>query len=250
MENTQTTVSNNFKRRLQKRYPASLKATLSNHIYYFKEHTQKHPENRVILYVRDSTCSQRYKGNLNTQDKFLRHELKMLNISIPDCFCEIGSGCIRDNSERAILAQAVKKAVELKLPILALSANRFLRSIDFNPKTNPSVLPTENELARLKAITQNVMLLTWLHPDLPDKDVRGFFSKIGQIAKGNKGGRPRQQIPGYKKRERLEKLPIVLELHNRKVKRCDIARMTGLKWDRVDSLIKNHAKTSFGRKDR
>jgi len=232
-------IATSILRRLERRYQNSSEAKASAYIHHLVEYIRQHPNILVILYVRVSTDAQAYNHNLELQIRYLRKELKKLNIPIIGSYREVSSGWILDPQERWNLVNAVQQAIAKKAVIVALSVNRFLRNINFNTKSNQEALPTEVEVEQFVQLTKGVPLLTLVHPDKTEKEVRGFISKLGQEIKGNKGGRPRQQIPGYKKRERLEKLPIVLELYNRKVKRCDIARRTGLKWDRVSSLIKN-----------
>ena len=112
------------------------------------------------------------------------------------------------NNERRALRKAVRKArVKIKKGksaiIIATSSDRFLRSRNFNTKTNPEVLPTEAEFVELRKLTRKVPLVTLLHPDMSPRQVRSYVSKWGQKVKGNKGGRPKMNKPGYKKQRRL-----------------------------------------------
>jgi hypothetical protein len=124
--------------------------------------------------------------------------------------------------------------------IVTTSSDRFLRNIDFHTKDNPCVLPTEFEFEELMKLTCDVPLLTLLNPDMSWKEVRGFQSIWGQQIKGNKGGRPKKNKPGYKKQIRLEKLPRVLRMHNKNISLGDIAVVTGIPKPTVWYWIKKY----------
>ncbi|MCP4610307.1 MAG: helix-turn-helix domain-containing protein [Planctomycetes bacterium] len=86
-------------------------------------------------------------------------------------------------------------------------------------------------------------LLTLLNPDMPLDEVRGYQSKWGRQAKGNKGGRPKKNKPGYKKQIRLEKLPCVLRLHNKDMSLGKIAAKTDIPKPTVWYWIKKYGDT-------
>lgn len=213
-------------RRLRERYLADLKpAKASEYLHHLKEYHKKHPNMKVVLYLRDSTRAQGHKKNLDTYEKVLRKKLKKLNVPVIGCYREISSGWVL-NGDRERLVIAARKARKYGAVILAPSTDRFLRSRSFNTQTNPDVLPTEGEFEELKKLTCGVPLVTLLHPDMPPMEVRGYQTRWGQKAKGNKGGRPKINKPGYKKQRRLEKLLRVLRLHNRGATLGDIMALT------------------------
>ena len=58
------------------------------------------------------------------------------------------------------------------------------------------------ELSNLKWVCGDVPLVTLHDPDIGWREERSIQSKRGQQQKGNKGGRPVNNAPGYKKRRR------------------------------------------------
>ena len=203
-------------------------AKASNYLYRLKRYHLKYPDMVVILYLRVSARSQDHNGNLLNQEMVLRRKLKKLGILVVDCFREVCSGWVTDH-HRGVLRLAVRKALQFKnAVILAVSADRFLRNKDFHTKNNRDVLPTIAEFEKLNKLTNGVPLVTYLHPNMPWKKVRGFQSKWGQRAKGNKGGRPRKRIPGYKKQRRVQRRDEVLWLHEQGKNLSEIAAKTGI----------------------
>jgi hypothetical protein len=51
-------------------------------------------------------------------------------------------------------------------------------------------------------LANGVTLATHLHPDASPSEVRSYQRKRGQRQKGHRGGRPRSNPPGHKKRLR------------------------------------------------
>jgi DNA invertase Pin-like site-specific DNA recombinase len=197
----------------------------------------------VILYLRVSARSQDHNGNLQNQKRVLRRRLKKLGIPVIDCFSEVISGWMTDHHLGA-LRQAVRKARQLEnTVILAVSADRCLRSRDFHTKNNPDALPTITEYERLKKLTRGVPLVTGLHPDMPWKEVRSYFTKWGQKTKGNKGGRPKYELqpPGNKKKIRKAKLPRVLELYRQGMNPSEIARTVDASRSTVSDWLVKYA---------
>ena len=200
----------NVRRRLRERYLLDSKtAKASEYLYHLKQYHKQYQDMIVVIYIRVSTGAQGYKRNLDTYEKVLRWKLKKLNITIIACYREVGSGWVLDG-DREVLVNAAKEAKKEKAVIVAPSADRFLRNKNFNTKTNPDVLPTEAEFEELKKLTGNVPLVTLLHPDRPPRKVRRYQTKWGQKVKGNSGGRPKENKPGYMKLRRQIKLPQML----------------------------------------
>ena len=222
-------VAANVRRRLRERYlPDSKIAKASEYLHHLKKYLKQHPDMRALIYARDSTGAQAYRRNLDTYEKVLRRKLKKLNIPVVGYYSETSSGWILDYDERLVLANATKKAIKQKAVIVAPSADRFLRNRDFNTKTNSDVLPTKAEYEKLKLLTRNVPLVTLLHPDMLPMRVRSWQTKWGQNIKGNKGGRPKVNKPGYMKQRRLEELPRVLQLRKNGTSWGDIFSLTGI----------------------
>lgn len=191
-------------------------AQASDYLYHCKSYLRKYPGTLVILYIRVSTGAQKYKHNLETLETILRSKLKKYKSSIVGCYRDVSSGWIL-NDDRRILINAAEKARKLmklgkNVLIITTSADRFLRHVDWTPQNN--ILPTQKMFKKLAELTFNVPLATLLHPNKQQngKGVRSYQAKWGQLIKGNKGGRPKKRIPGYKKKRRLEKLEQLKEL--------------------------------------
>jgi hypothetical protein len=187
-------------------------AKASKYLHHLKEYYKEHPDMQAIIYCRVSACMQEYNHNLDNHEVVLRRKLKKINVPVIGCFREISSGWILDADKRGALKDAVEKAKQNRnTVVVTTSSDRFLRNRDFTTK-KPDLLPTKAEFEKLRKLTCNVQLLTLLHPDMPPKKVRSYQTKWGRRVKGNKGGRPKINKPGYKKKRRLEKLPIVRQL--------------------------------------
>jgi hypothetical protein len=235
------------RRRVREGYlPDSKAVKASEYLYHLKEYHKQHPDMRALIYPRVSSGAQGYNGNLDTYEKVLRRKLKKLNIPVVGCYCEVSSGWIL-NEDRWALAKAVKKARRYirkgkPVVIISTSSDRFLRSRDFNTKTNPDVLPTEAEFEKLKKLTRNVPLGTLLHPDMPPRKVRSYQTKWGQKGKGNSGGRPKINKPGYKKKRRIQKLPRVLRLRKKGASWGKINALTGIPKTTAADWVKKYGK--------
>jgi len=231
-QRTNRSVAANVKRRLRERYlPDSKPAKASKYLHHFKKYHKKHPNMQALIYTRDSTGAQAYRRNLDTHKKVLRREHKKMKIPILGCYPEVSSGWIL-NDDRWALVKAVKKARKYirkgkPVVIVTTSSDRFLRN-EYFTTNGPDVLPTKAEFEKLKKLTRNVPLVTLLHPDMPPMEVRSWQTKWGQKTKGNKGGRPKVNKPGYKKKQRLEKLPRVLRLRKKGASWRDINALTGV----------------------
>ena len=145
---------------------------------------------RVVIYCRVSASAQERKKNLSNQVKNLKRELEQLGFIIIRTFREVGAGW---QEYRDGLLLAAEIARENNAVIVAESATRFIRSRDFNSKTNWKVKPTKAEYRRLQRETQGVKLATLVDPDAIPQKIRSYETKRGKKAKGNAGGRPRKQ---------------------------------------------------------
>jgi len=201
--------------RLNKEPAESIPAKASKYLHRLKDYYKKHPDMQVMGYGRVSRRPQKDKCNLDTYNIILRRKCKKRGIPFVGYFGEQNSGRIFDYEKREELIKAVKKAERLikrgkDIAILAPSTDRFLRNRKYTPQNR--LLPIEEDFKKLMELTHNVPLLTLLHPDMPLDEVTSYHTKWGQRVKGNKGGRPKINKPGYKKKRRLEKLPIVRQL--------------------------------------
>ena len=145
---------------------------------------------RVVIYCRVSASDQERSKNLSNQVKNLIREVEQLGFDVFDRIKEVSSGWQED---RDGLLLAAKIASENNAVIVAESATRFIRSKDFNSKTNWKVKPTKAEYRRLQRETQGVKLATLVDPDATPQEIRSYETNRGKKAKGNAGGRPRKQ---------------------------------------------------------
>lgn len=214
-------------------------ARASKYLQWLKKDYRKHPDMVAILYLRVSARSQDHKKNLRNHEKVLRRKLKHLGIRVIGCYCEVGSGWITDHT-RGVLRQAVRQARQLKnAVILTTSSDRFLRNRNFMVD-NLDLRPTEVEFKKLVKLTCGVPFVTYLPPNMAPRKVRGYQSKWGQRAKGNKGGRTIIKRPGYKKSRRKKKLPDVDRLLRQGKNPTDIARKVKIARSTVSDWIKRY----------
>ncbi len=213
------------RRRLREKYPPAVPGKASNYITSLEELVRKRIPLKAALLGRVSACMQNHKGNLNDQLVSLRQAVEAYAIPIVCEFKEVGSGWWH---ERERLDAAARRALDEGAVLLAESTDRFIRSIYYDSKRNPSAQPSVPEYEELRRATKGVTLVTILHPDTPWKEVRSYQSKRGQQTKGNKGGRPKINKAGYKKKSRLEKLSRVLRLRKKSASWGDINALTGV----------------------
>lgn len=184
----------------------------------------------VVIYVRESSHVQRWRGNLEAQERHLRRELAALGIRVIACFREVGSGWGEDLSgRRAAFASARARGVT----VVALSADRLLRSVDYST-TNQSAQPSLGEWTSLMHEAEGVALVTFLDPDMDWKNVRSYQTKVGIVKKNAKGGRPllNQDVP----RDTLFKRAIFQRRFYERSYR-EIARNLGLSWNTVSRWV-------------
>ncbi|MBL7186678.1 MAG: recombinase family protein [Phycisphaerae bacterium] len=214
------------KRRLQGKYPSGPAGKASNFIRHVDVLRGEQPHLKAVLTARVSERFQDHKGNLDGQLSRLRKFAHENGITIVGEYKWVGSGSWKEPGDR-------EAAADLAIPqgavLLAESTDRFIRSVYFNTKENPSVQPTDAEYQDLRNATKGVILATVLHPDTHWKEVRSYQTKRGQQTKGNKGGRLKKKPrPGYKKERRLEQLPHVLRLRSKGASWGDISALTGV----------------------
>ncbi len=188
----------------------------------------------MIIYCRVSGRVQERSQNLSDQVKNLKNESKQRGFVVLEIISEVASGWKED---RDGLLRTVEIAHENDAVVVAESVTRFIRSRDYNSKTNRNALPTGADYNRLQLETDGVELATLINPDATPEEIRSYETKRGKKSKGNPGGRPKKRDPGYKKRERQMYLPIVLERYKQNKNIAAIARSVNLKYDTVYSWI-------------
>ena len=158
----------------------------SDYLYHLDDLLGDEPL-KVILLGRVSYRTQKHKGNLDNSLTWMRNYLSDYNVVIVKEDKMVQSGMDDDRLKLEVVAEMAR---EVGAVILTESPDRYIRSIDFNTKTNPDALPTVGEYEKLIALVGDVKLATILHPDTPWKEIRSHQTKRGQEAKGKSGGHP------------------------------------------------------------
>lgn len=201
----------------------------SRYVHHAKKLAKSRPGTKVVLFCRVSTRDQNKTGNLRDQELSLRRAAKRLGLVVVDSYHEVTSGWIVDLPfGRTGLTWAAEAAKENDAIVLAESTDRFLRNRKFNSKKCPDLLPTKADFEELRRLTWSVTLATLLDPDTHPREVRAYETRRGQKAKGKKGGRPKNNPPGYKKRRRASLFPRVVTMHERGASLGEIASAVGV----------------------
>jgi len=225
------------RRRLQKKYPSTVPGQASKYIRHLDELIKEQANLKVVLFIRVSTRGQSDKGNLKDQLASLRKILKKHGISIVGVIRDLGSGWRNDKDG---LQYACEKAIELGAVVLAESTDRLLRSVYYHSVDDPYAKPSTEEYEDMLKVTNGATLVTVVHPDADLNETRSYHTKRGQQEKGRKGGRPKSKA-GYKKQERKEKLPKVLELREKGRSYREIEKRTGVKYSTAYTWVHKYS---------
>ena len=122
---------------------------------YISDNRSLKRRQRVVIYCRVSGHVQERSQNLSDQGENLKNELKQRGFVVLEIISEVASGWKED---RDGLLRAVEIAHENDAVVVAESVTRFIRSRDYNSKTNRNALPTVAEYRRLQRDTQGVNL--------------------------------------------------------------------------------------------
>lgn len=160
------------------------------------------PQRPLVLLNRVSTRRQERAGHLDDDRRSCLEHLSGCNVI--KLFGEVGSGKL--GPHRTVLKKAIKCAKRHGAVVVVSSRDRLIRAQDFDG-TNQSDDPTEEEYLALTKMARGVKLASIL---APWKRGRSAQIKRGQKARGNRGGRPPKKTPGYKKRWRKKKQPLVI----------------------------------------
>lgn len=211
----------------------------SRFIRHLKAYQRKHPDLAVVLYLRVSSGAQDHCGNLDTYEWKLRRACRKLSIRVVVVFRDVISGWVLDeNRDRLIAAVDYARQHEAETgvhtAVLAPCTDRFIRNRLYDCKRNPNVTPTEAEFRQLKALAGGVTLLTYLHPDMPLREVKRRQTRWGQQYKNRKGGGDRK--PGWRNRRKAKwqsearGLYQTLQSYREVAKRLGVSLRTAWKW--------------------
>lgn len=178
---------------------------------------------KVVLTCRVSGREQKRRRNLANQKDFLREQLQPVGVTVDGVIEHQGSGFDPQWLKRKLL-----RSYGGDVTLVAISTDRFVRSLFYHTKRNNNAQARTKDLVRLAICTFDLPLVTWLHPDASTEEVQRFQAMLGQWAKGRKGGRPANKRPGYKKRRREQMLHAVLKLRDSGKSQSQIQCETGI----------------------
>lgn len=186
-----------LQRRLKAKFPPP-----SNYFRWVRDLTPC----RVVIYARESSRWQDADGNLRCQIALLRRLLKKLGFSVIKVFKEAASG---QRYERSLLDRAAAYAQRHNATLVAEAVNRFVRPQYFDTQRFPNCPLHDDEMERIVEIAGSVPLATYLHPDTPEREVRGYQTRRG-ISERARAKRPAR----YRKARRESKAPSAIRLNN------------------------------------
>lgn len=139
----------------------------------------------VFLACRVSGYVQQRRKVLEESERFLRREMAKFAVRVKGVLKHCGPGY-----DPYWLNPLVCQVLREGGIILAETTCRFIRNERFHSRDRPRIQPTKSDLLKLQMETENVQLMTFLHPDATPSEIKSFQAKKGQREKGNKGGHP------------------------------------------------------------
>ena len=140
---------------------------------------------KVVLACRVSGREQERRRNLDGYEAHMRTEMERLDAVVVDVVCRQISGF-----DPYWIGAAVEIAKKHDAKIVALSTNRLIRHPAYHSERCWDAQARTPDLEYLKYWAQGVQLVTVLNPDASPREERSLQTKVGQCAKGRKGGRP------------------------------------------------------------
>ena len=163
------------------------------------------PGDKVVLACRVSGREQKRRGNDTGQEAYLRHELERRGAVVVLVYRRTVSGF-----DPYWLCPAIEAAKQCGAKLVALTTNRLIRPPGYHSKENPTAQARQCDLDELQWWLQGVEIVTLLDPDASPSEERSLQSKVGQWAKGRKGGRPQHDEQTALRRavvEAMKRLP-------------------------------------------
>jgi hypothetical protein len=167
----------------------------------FITHDGIRPGDRVVLCCRVSTRQQDHTGNLTAHERHLRAEIAARRANVVGVVRHVGSGF-----DPLWVGRAAYIAKRHNAKIVAIATDRLIRHPDYKStgtRYERNARACTEDLEDLNRYADGVELVTLTDPDATLADCMAVHKKIGQHAKGRKGGRPGKNPPGYKKERRL-----------------------------------------------
>lgn len=166
----------------------------------------------VAVVVYDRVSGRIQKENRETRKQLILKTCKVHGLNVIKYFAESVNGMSTSLNERKVFPKAVQFAKDNDAIIVAPAVNRILRT-DGNkdaPLMKADMKRLETFLRGLDC--ENVKFFTLISPNTPADRVSGELKKLGQKAKDNSGGRPRDLSCANKD----ELLPIVKKMYEQK----------------------------------
>ena len=167
------------------------------------------PGDRVFILARVSSSTQDHRGNLDEQARDLRREAEARGAEVVGSAETVGSGW---TPERFIAI--FDEARGLNAVVLARDVSRLVRHWNYRGRLDQYASPGHHGLMRLVDAAAGVRLLTVTDPASPPAIERGEQVRAGQLAKGNRGGRPVKRPPTACKARRDGMMPEARELRS------------------------------------
>jgi hypothetical protein len=220
----------NFRRRMASRlYRAE--AVAGDYIGYLPDLIERGEVKSITLYGRVSTDVQVRNGSLSDQMRKFKELVQPYAKSpyrIP-VVARYGGPESGKQYERSKLRRAVAMARRENAVVVADTTDRLIRAEDYDPHDRETwkCRPTDAEYRRFIEANSGVVFATiGKRPDAGPRRTRGYQTKRGHEAKGNKGGRPKK-LSRAERKELL--LPKVMQLRQDTGRGCCwIAEQVGL----------------------
>jgi hypothetical protein len=159
-----------------------------SYLEYFPEVQGKYRKTKVVVFLRVSGREQDRQKNWRAQERAILEGLRP-QVFVVGIYKAVASGW---NSDREMFKRAVRRAKKRGAVIVAVSPDRYLRSVHFKCTDNPPIEPNVAEWKGLLSDAKGVKLCTLLHPNQHWTEVRAFMTKGGMVAKNIRYGRPRK----------------------------------------------------------
>jgi len=164
----------------------------------------------AVLYDRGSTPQQ--EMNVEAREKGLRAECKKRGLKVLAYFPEVKNGVFDQLHKRKELHKAIRFAKKSNAVLVVPCIDRLIRASSRDGLFDPL---RKRHIMELQKFLKNVPVVSLIPPDTPMREVRGKVSQRGQKGKGNKGGRPKKNPPGYKKARQKKFFDEVIRLYKK-----------------------------------
>lgn len=193
----------------------------------------------AVTYARASTRLQTAHGALESQINALDTYCATKNIEVAGEYKETHSGKSEDIETRDELKSASKFAKKIRGFVLAENLSRFIRSNDYDSKTDWRAQANEEDIQILLNFTDGALLATLQDPrSSPEEEksfatIRGIVNRKRKIVDLSKNERGKYKI---KKRDMF--LEEAIEMHNSGFSYRKVSDVIGVPWRTIVDWIK------------